>query len=261
MRNGKIAKLTNTLRDELNLRMNNGEDGPELLQWLNSLPEVQEGLKASFGGAPITKQNLCEWRQGGFREWQRHEEWTRQAYELHHYTTEMEQVLDTPLLAGDLATLLAVRYAALLNTWDGEADQKFDQRLRLLRGLGQDIALMQRTLQRANLQQIALHKHFEDDRQQDTAKMKETALAPIMAGLERQNLERMFALFVEAEPAKKLAELVTAVKFDLPWSKSAKRSHPGQTQSNPVKPSQTKSRGLTIKRKQRAAIEQTTLAK
>jgi hypothetical protein len=236
MRNGKIAKLTSTLRDDLNVRMANGEDGPELLAWLNGLPEVQESLKAHFGGVPISKQNLCEWRQGGFREWQRHEEWTHQACELNHYTTDLKDVVDTPLLAGDLAALLAVRYAALLNTWDGEADPEFEQRLRLLRGLGQDIALMQRTLHRASLQQIAHYQHFEDDLQKHSDKMKQIALSHILAGLERQSLEQMFALFTKGKQAKKLAELVTAVKYDQPWRKSANRSHPGQTQSNPVKP-------------------------
>ena len=32
--------------------------------------EVQESLKAKFDGVPVSKQNLSEWRQGGFREWQ-----------------------------------------------------------------------------------------------------------------------------------------------------------------------------------------------
>ena len=60
------------------------------------------------------------------------------------------------------------------------------------------------------------------------------ALAPILARLERHSLERKFALFLEAEPAKKPAESVTAVKFDLPWS-----NPPNQV--SPVKPSQTQS--------------------
>jgi hypothetical protein len=73
-RNGKIARLPGTIRDELNQRLENGEEAPPLLAWLNGLPEVQRSLKDHFDGAPVSKQNLSEWRQGGFREWQIREE-------------------------------------------------------------------------------------------------------------------------------------------------------------------------------------------
>jgi len=82
MRNGKIAKLPVDVRVELHGRMENGEDGAVLLEWLNGLPEVQESLKAHFGGAPVSKQNLSEWRQGGFREWQIRRELIGQASEF-----------------------------------------------------------------------------------------------------------------------------------------------------------------------------------
>jgi hypothetical protein len=235
MRNGKIARLRNIIRDELNLRMDNREDGATLLAWLNALPEVQETLKASFGGVPISKQNLCEWRKGGFREWQRRRDWIFEACDLNHYTEGMEEVVETPLMAGDLAALLAVRYAALLNTWDGGTNPKFERHLRLLRGVGKDIAVMQRTLHRARLQQREYYKASDDEIQEHKAKMDKIVLSPISAWLDRQSWERMFGLYVEKEQAKKLAEFVIAVKYDLPARKSAKADQPGQTQSKPVK--------------------------
>jgi hypothetical protein len=54
--------------------MEKGEEGDSLLEWLNGLPEVQKMPKASFDGAVMTKQNLSEWRQGGFREWELRQE-------------------------------------------------------------------------------------------------------------------------------------------------------------------------------------------
>ncbi len=240
MRNGKIAKLLSTVRDELNVRMDNGENGGKLLRWLNGLPEVKATLQASFGGQPVSKQNLCEWRQGGFREWQLHYQWIHQAYELNRLTTDMEQVLDAPMLAGDMAKLLAVRYAALLNTWDGEADPKFERGLRLLRGLGQDIALLQRTLHRSSLQEIASDQHFEDDCNKRREKIRGMAMAPILARMEQNNLERLFGNYVDEAAARRLAEFVTAIKFNLPLPKTPRPEPPGQTsRSNPKAPAAT----------------------
>jgi len=68
-RKGKIARLPRNIRDEVNRRMDNGEVGTQLLEWLNGLPEVKSVLDAHFEGRPITDQNLSEWKAGGFRQW------------------------------------------------------------------------------------------------------------------------------------------------------------------------------------------------
>ncbi len=73
-RNGKIARLPRTLRQELNQRLGDGEPGVQLVAWLNGLPEVKAVLRRDFGGRDITEQNLSEWKQGGFIDWQRHQE-------------------------------------------------------------------------------------------------------------------------------------------------------------------------------------------
>ena len=56
---GKIARLPREIRQTLNLRLREGDNGHILVAWLNSLPEVQAILAAQFGGAPIREQNLC----------------------------------------------------------------------------------------------------------------------------------------------------------------------------------------------------------
>jgi hypothetical protein len=66
---GKIARLPKHLRHQLNGRLEDGEPGKQLAEWLNGLPEVQEVLKLRFGGRPISEQNLSEWKQGGYLEW------------------------------------------------------------------------------------------------------------------------------------------------------------------------------------------------
>src|ERR1700733_7267883 len=118
-RNGKIARLPASVRDELNQRMENGEEGPKLLAWLNGLSEVQKSLEASFDGAPVTKQNLSEWRLGGFREWQTRRELLDQASETARLADDLE-VPEGRLLVDGVAIVLSARYAALLAGWDGE---------------------------------------------------------------------------------------------------------------------------------------------
>jgi hypothetical protein len=53
-RNGKIARLPRSLRDELNRRLAANEDGATLLDWLNAAPDVKDLLARDFAGAPIS---------------------------------------------------------------------------------------------------------------------------------------------------------------------------------------------------------------
>ena len=69
-RNGKIARLPHRIRDQLNRRLQDGEQGRTIVPWLNALPEVQAVMQAEFNGRPIRAQNISEWRKAGFREWQ-----------------------------------------------------------------------------------------------------------------------------------------------------------------------------------------------
>ena len=59
-RNGKIARLPHMVREELNRRIRDGEEGKKLVAWLNGLPKVKAVVAAEFGGKPISEQNLSE---------------------------------------------------------------------------------------------------------------------------------------------------------------------------------------------------------
>ena len=54
--NSKIANLPALIQDELNHRIADGESGIELVEWLNSKPEVTEVVNTLFDGAPISEQ-------------------------------------------------------------------------------------------------------------------------------------------------------------------------------------------------------------
>ena len=46
-RNGKIVRLPREVRQQLNRRLQDGEQGKKLVAWLNALPEVQ-AIAAAF---------------------------------------------------------------------------------------------------------------------------------------------------------------------------------------------------------------------
>src|SRR5277367_6782854 len=105
-RNGKIARLPREIREELNRRLQNGEQGIPLLAWLNARPEVSALLARDFDGSAVSKQNLCEWRAGGFAEWQARQETLAQARELAADAHEITTATDGKL-TDHLATVLA----------------------------------------------------------------------------------------------------------------------------------------------------------
>src|SRR6478672_8337050 len=79
-RKGKIARLPRHIRDYLNRQLDDGEPANHLVQWLNAQPDAVRVLEEEFDGRPITEQNLSDWKQGGYLDWQLHQEtreWVR----------------------------------------------------------------------------------------------------------------------------------------------------------------------------------------
>ena len=68
-RNGKIARLPEAVRAELNQHLLDGEQAVEILPWLDGLPVVQKVLQKHFDGQGITEENLSGWRHGGYQGW------------------------------------------------------------------------------------------------------------------------------------------------------------------------------------------------
>jgi NAD-specific glutamate dehydrogenase len=109
-RTGKIARLPLAIRWELNRRMREGEPGGKLLDWLNGLPEVQTILATQFQGRPIQKQNLAQWRMGGYQDSLK-EEQTRQ--EIRSFLEEIKGLKEEAQdgLTDQLAFYMAVQAA------------------------------------------------------------------------------------------------------------------------------------------------------
>src|SRR5438270_9233815 len=109
-RNGKIARLPLAVRQELNRRLDDGEQGKKLVAWLNGLPAVQAIVATEFGGKAIREQNLSEWKQRGYRDWLAKQEALEIAERLGEDATEWNAEGRAPL-TDTLALWLAARYA------------------------------------------------------------------------------------------------------------------------------------------------------
>jgi hypothetical protein len=132
-RKGKIARLPHPIREQINLRLQNGEMAIHIAQWLNSLPEVTVMLAAEFDGQPINQINLCHWKLGGYRDWQAQQE-ALQA--VHRFGADAAEISNATgdKLADQLAVCLMARIAVALQKPGPEGEDPVAQlqRLRLL---------------------------------------------------------------------------------------------------------------------------------
>jgi hypothetical protein len=230
-RNGKIARLPKPARLQLNRRLEDGQQGKQLVEWLNSLPEVKDTLQSLFNGRPISEQNLSEWKQGGYQDWLQHQESCGLVQRL------AEQVQDLAAEAGDQS--VSDRFAALLAielVRVGEALLKETadpaERWRRLRGLLQGLGQLRRDDHHAARLRIDQDRwHREADRldeqkaERQTAELKRRACAPLLAAL-------------LAEVQQDLPPGTLACREDSPQD-SLDPIQPGQSESNLIKPDQT----------------------
>jgi len=110
-RNGKIARLPRNTRDELNHRLDEGEPGGRILEWLNALPAVRTLLDAQFGGCRINEQNLSKWRQGGYQDWQKQQERRNLVRQLAENAGELAADADGVEVSNHLSAVLVAELA------------------------------------------------------------------------------------------------------------------------------------------------------
>jgi hypothetical protein len=64
----KIARLPESLCEQVNQRLLNSEPARSIAAWFNALPEVQALLQSEFDGRPVSELNLYHWRDGGLQQ-------------------------------------------------------------------------------------------------------------------------------------------------------------------------------------------------
>jgi len=109
-RKGKIARLPAAVRQELNQRLLDGEQGNHLVAWLNSLPKVQAVMQAKFEGHLITEQNLSEWKKGGYVAWEAGQRMMDTVWSVMDGTKGLETVAKEGL-TNRMALMLAAKMA------------------------------------------------------------------------------------------------------------------------------------------------------
>lgn len=118
-RRGKIAQCPRAVREELNRRLDDGQQGPQILPWINSLPEVQKLLAEKFHGEPISDNNLSQWFKGGFLEWRRQQEGVEKTAALAELSVRIAKAAGGSIAEGALA-VAGGKVLAELETAEGE---------------------------------------------------------------------------------------------------------------------------------------------
>jgi len=112
-RRGKIARLPLDIREKVNRRLEDGVEGKQIVEWLNSLPKVRALMASEFDGQPVNEPNLSHWKTGGYRDWLEHQEALEATRQFVSDAEELSEAADGEL-AEKLAICLAARIAVAL---------------------------------------------------------------------------------------------------------------------------------------------------
>jgi hypothetical protein len=254
---GKIARLPRTVRDPLNQRLQDGEPGKRLVDWLNSLPETQAVLQTEFGGRPVSEQNLSEWKQGGYRDWQRQQEACDLVRHLVEQTNDLGNASGGVAVSARLSALVTVELAQAARTLVDEAGDPQERWARLQEIVGK---LAQLRREESNAGQLELKRERWEAEQKAAEERKESniVLFPLRAFTLHQLFYRVVA---DSSPGAQAAamqcldrllprkpsgssNLGQAAAHPAPPIKAVQGNSrpaaaPDQTESNPVKPNPT----------------------
>jgi hypothetical protein len=178
-RNGKIARLSRELRDRINLALFNRCTAKDLARALNQMPEVKAVLAQYFNGRPLKRQNVDEWRHGGYRDWLHHRQILEQQREL---AADAKDLSDTAKgTAESLFGILTLNYADLIMNRDKETPEEFEKKRKELSLVSQDISRMHRchiNTRRVEVQEARLERDEEKTEEQLHFKFMEWAENP-----------------------------------------------------------------------------------
>jgi hypothetical protein len=244
-RNGKIARLPYSIRDRLNQRLHNGEHGTKLVKWLNGLPEVQEVLTKEFGGHPINKQNLSEWKQGGFEDWLRHQEARAWMREMRDEAADLEEDAGDYSVADWLSAPLGLALGRWMQRAAAKAENDPEQRRTLL-SVARELNQLRRGDHEEQSLRIERERWQAEQAATEAEKRSAAKWSPLFALLTARGVVDLYR--EDLENGKIPAELKA---FFAATAKARKTQNgPGdckpqeipqadQTESNPIQPNQT----------------------
>jgi len=221
-RTGKIARLPRHIRDELNVRLDDGEQGKSLVQWLNSLDEVKTILASYFAGRPINEQNLSDWKQGGFLDWQHHQEACDGVRRLIEHSDDLQDASDFENISDRLASVLAAQLAQQArNLLQDTTDPA--QQWQYLRQALRQLHLLRKGDHRAERARIdAARWEIESQQREDARKKQEmrdsydAVMAPLRASMKRP---AMVMGYGGGPAGEKAADFALAMEQEYRWPK------------------------------------------
>lgn len=122
-RTGKIARLPLVVREELNARLRDNENGQTILAWLNALPVCVERIKGEWHGEPISDANLSIWRSGGFADWLREEDQVHRIEKLSELSLRVVKASGGNLSEG----LMAIAAGKIQEALEAGCEVEFDE--------------------------------------------------------------------------------------------------------------------------------------
>jgi hypothetical protein len=173
-RHGKIARLPHPIREQINRRLQNSDEGSEIIEWVNTLPEVRAVVDAEFDGQPISEVNLSNWRLGGYRDWEAQQEALEAVRRFGAHAADINQETGGQL-TDQLAVCMIARIAVALQHPPSGGDDPVKE-LQRLRALCSDLVALRKgdhNVQWLRIEREKLDlklKEFEED---EAARKKE----------------------------------------------------------------------------------------
>ena len=241
---GKIGRLPKCIRDELGHRIEDGEQGKELVKWLNGLPGVQRVLKEQFGGRAVTEQNLSEWKQTGHPEWLRQEETRLLVSKLTEQSDDLDEAADGMEISDRYASVLSVELIRQATTrLEKETDpgkrwQIIYEVHRVFSQLRRDDHRAVRTVIKRDRWNREVEREDEEALERMKQENKKRLIDICLSPMHNQIVAEGFG---GGEYGEKMAELLHRIQFDLPLDGLIGSEFPGKTRPAPVKPNPTES--------------------
>jgi hypothetical protein len=241
---GKIGRLPKSIRDKLGRRLEDSEQGKELVKWLNGEPRVQEILKEQFGGRPITEQNLSEWKQRGHPEWLRHEEARLLVSNLTEQHGDLGDAADGMEISDRYTSVLSVELIRQATTrLENETDPEKRWQIicevhRVFSRLRRDDHRAVRTFIKRERWEREVERQDEEDikriKRESKMRLNKICLAPMFN-------EAVAEGFGGGEYGKRMAEILHRIEFDLPWDDLVDKELRGKSHPNGVEPNPAES--------------------
>ena len=240
-RTSKIARLPKSVRHQLGQHLEDGRPGKDIVQWLNSLPDVQKVLADHFHGSPISEQNLSDWKSSGHQDWIKRQDAQEAALSLLTAGEDLDLEDDGQQrkLLDNFAAVLAVEMSQLaMDLLAKETDP--EKKWKRVCEINTQLSKLRRDHDRATRVKVTREKwnaEAERQKQAEARRAKEEKRQQLLTMLNEEDKKDYNAgfKFDSRRNGKQKAELYYRLQCDLPLDNLVNEIFP---ELNPSKPQQ-----------------------